>query len=282
MRLTLRTMLAYLDDILDPQDTEDIAKKIEESEFATELVHRTRDSMRRLRLGVPPLEGKGLATDPNTVAEYLDNTLSTDRVPEFERICLESDTHLAEVASCHQILTLVLGEPAEIDPKSRVRMYAVPTQPAPQPIQAELVEHAGVTPSSAAPPTPPKRHKPEVPEYLRESRSRLWPVAAAVAVGAALTIGALAIFGPSGWREGITELAQGESAPDEPAAAPDAALQPATSSTAPAHRQRQRTRRAPPTPLHGPRGDRYAAGGRCRAAGARRGSRRAAGGHTTP
>ena len=125
MRLTLRTLLAYLDDILEPSQAREIGDKLNESSFASSLVSRIREVMRRRRLTAPTLSGPGVGIDPNTVAEYLDNTLPPDGVADVEKICLESDVHLAEAAACHQILTLALGEPVDISNQTRERMYAV-------------------------------------------------------------------------------------------------------------------------------------------------------------
>src|SRR5262249_27390466 len=97
------------------------------------------------RLTTPPLTGPGAKFDANSVAEYLDNELSSEMVADLEKTCLESDVHLAEIAACHQILTLVLGEPALVPPTAKERMYALvqgreamPFRKAPAPQQAAM------------------------------------------------------------------------------------------------------------------------------------------------
>ena len=125
MRLTLRTLLAYLDDLLEPGQSREIGEKISESGYASALVDRIREVMRRRRLTAPDPRSPNSGLDTNSIAEYLDNTLEPEAVADVEKVYLDSDVHLAEVAASHQILTLVLGEPVDVPARTRERMYAL-------------------------------------------------------------------------------------------------------------------------------------------------------------
>ena len=214
MRLTLRTLLAYMDDILEPEDAQEIAKKIADSPMATELMHRIRDVMRRLRLGAPSVLDQGAGLDPNTVAEYLDNTLSDAQVPDFEKICLESDVHLAEVAACHRILALVLGEPAEVDPSSREKAYHLPEAlgaNAEEPTDSGPPSLPAETPSGSprtAPESAPAPAASRIPDYLREPEpaGRRSGVAVGIAAVILVAVGLLALTGRFGGRNLVAEL----------------------------------------------------------------------------
>lgn len=244
MRLTLRTMLAYLDDILDPADADKLGRKIQDSEFASGLVHRIRSASRRAKMGVPPVEGKGMGQDANTVAEYLDNVMPPERVPDMEKVCLESDVHLSEVAACHQILTIVLGQTAEVDQGLRDRAYLIGAP------ESDRVSGVGTlgdemgdgsaspeAPPVAAPPVsePPreggvslasKRQGKPVPDYLRVGKASPWkPLAITMLVAFALSAVALRAMGPFDRSHPLMRLfGGGESA--VVASAPDEAMAP--------------------------------------------------------
>ena len=80
MRLTLRTLLAYLDDTLEPAQAKLIGQKVAESDTAQELMARIKQVTRRRRLTTPPASGPGAKIDPNTIAEYLDNVLPAEKL----------------------------------------------------------------------------------------------------------------------------------------------------------------------------------------------------------
>ena len=63
MRLTLRTLLAYLDDRLSPGNAREIGKKLKESPFARELADRISTVVRQRRLTKPGRKVKMI--DPN-------------------------------------------------------------------------------------------------------------------------------------------------------------------------------------------------------------------------
>jgi hypothetical protein len=233
MRLTLRTMLAYLDDVLDPADAETLKKKIEESDFASGLVARIRGVLKKLRMDAPKLDGKGMGNDANTVAEYLDSALTQDRVAEFERVCLESDKHLSEAASCHQILTIVLGKAADVPPDLRERIYVLGN---PERAQAQAAQSAAAAAPAASlvpPPVPAGNGKPvqrpaplEVPEYLRAGRSStVWPILGFTAATLLLGLVALRALGPFDKNHPVAKLFAGQpvvaEAPSAPAAPTD-------------------------------------------------------------
>jgi hypothetical protein len=154
-RLTLRTLLAYIDDTLDPAETRALGKKVAESDEAKQLVERIKKVTRRRGLATPVSTDPADETaDPNTVAEYLDNALDSATLKHVEETCLESDVHLAEVAACHQILTLVLTKPVRVPPQAHRRMYELVEAPASIPTRRPsktLPVGGGAPPSTDAP-----------------------------------------------------------------------------------------------------------------------------------
>lgn len=147
LRLTLRTLLAYLDDTLEPAQAKLIGQKVAESEQARELMERIKQVTRRRRITTPPPSSK---MDPNTIAEYLDNEVSPEQAAEVEQIALASDVHLAEVAACHQILTLILGEPASVPPEVNQRMYGLVKGPEAIPFRKPVKGGARSEPESVS------------------------------------------------------------------------------------------------------------------------------------
>lgn len=127
LRLTLRTLLAYLDDTLSPAEARDIGRQIAQEPSLNDLIARIKSVMRRRRLMADSPDPDSARLDANDMAEYLDNVLPPARVVEIEKHLLESDQDLAEFASVHQILSLVLGKPADVPQSAKEQAYKVLT-----------------------------------------------------------------------------------------------------------------------------------------------------------
>ena len=123
MRLTLRTLLAYLDHTLDPADEAALSEKVHSSTIASSLVRRIQSVLKAENVGAPSPDATSPNDDANTVAEYLDSTLAPELTADVERRCLESETHLAEVAASHQVLAATLAQPANVPSSLRRRIY---------------------------------------------------------------------------------------------------------------------------------------------------------------
>lgn len=126
MRLTLRTLLAYRDGVLDPKDAAVLEAKIMDSSTAKQISQRITDEMKNRKLAPIPVDAREFGFEANMVAEFLDDTIAMETLPEMERKCLENNTLLSEIGSCHQILSRALSIPAPISSALRQRIHDLP------------------------------------------------------------------------------------------------------------------------------------------------------------
>jgi|GEM_PF-5396673 len=127
MRLTLRTLLAYLDRTLDEPSQRELQERFHNSAVAMELAARIQRVTSNPQLPSPSFDAFSPNEDPNTVAEYLGNVLSPELTADLESRCITSDVHLAEVAACHRILaSFEAGQPADIPSALRERIAKLP------------------------------------------------------------------------------------------------------------------------------------------------------------
>lgn len=123
MRLSLRTLLAFEDNIFDAEQHRQLERIIPRHDAAAMTLCRIRTVVRNPHLGVPGIVDQREELDPNYVAEYLDHQMNQELQERFEAHSLSSDKYLAEIASVHQILSGVLGEPARTSRECRLRCY---------------------------------------------------------------------------------------------------------------------------------------------------------------
>ncbi|MCL2118335.1 MAG: hypothetical protein FWH27_07920 [Planctomycetaceae bacterium] len=144
MRLSLKTILAYTDNLFDTEYRPAVEKRIGEEGVAGYLMDRIRAVVSSPDILVPGRCGEKEELSVNLVAAYFDNLLSDTEQTQFETICLRSDIYLAEVACTHQILTTILGQPAKLNRDCRLRLYAIPRHrkelPTDVPVSHESVE----------------------------------------------------------------------------------------------------------------------------------------------
>lgn len=122
MRLTMRTLLNWINHNLSEEDAALVAQKVEESELARALKNQIEEVMRQGQLPAPMvLDGTPLG-NANSSAEYIDNAMEANQTKDYEKFCLHSDVMLGEVAACHEILSHVLSDWPQVSPELRTRL----------------------------------------------------------------------------------------------------------------------------------------------------------------
>ncbi|MBA2114568.1 hypothetical protein [Bremerella alba] len=156
MRLTLRTLLAHEHGLLNEQQAELIALKIEQSPFVAQLLRHLKDRAARREIVPLAIEARGTLC-LERVSQYLDYVLPAEEVVKLENECFASDRLLAEVASCHEIIAQWLSTPTPTEPALRQRLYAImpgPIESIPAANDEIAIDLTALTYQSAPPSTP--------------------------------------------------------------------------------------------------------------------------------
>jgi hypothetical protein len=125
MRLTLRTLLAYRDQVLEPKDAEILEQRFRESQTARNISDKISQLLANPVATPLAVDAVEFGLNPNDVASFLDDAMATDRVADMERKCLDNDALLSEVASCHQILVKTIRSPAPLSIGFRNRIVGL-------------------------------------------------------------------------------------------------------------------------------------------------------------
>ena len=147
MRLTLRTLLAWLDDApMSQAQRKELKEKVVSSESARKLLEHLKAVESNRQIVAPQIDGQG-NKDANVTGEYLDGVLDEALVAQFEKSCLQSDSLLAEVAGVHSALAAILRQDTiKITSSMRERSYKIGRVMA---RSVETSEYADSTPNSS-------------------------------------------------------------------------------------------------------------------------------------
>ena len=115
--------------MLDPKEAALLEEKIKESSTAQQISQRIETGMRNRKIAPIPVDAREFGFEANLVAEFLDDTIPMETLPDMERKCLENNTLLIEIGSCHQILSRAISVPASIPASLRQRIRELPSKP---------------------------------------------------------------------------------------------------------------------------------------------------------
>ena len=121
MRLTLRTLIAFRDQVLPEAQQNHLADRIQEVDFAKQLLNRCEAALPNSRVS-----DELMLLDGNITANYLDSVLNDAATQRFEQVALTDDNLLSEVAECHEILSGYEEQiHSDADGKCRQRLHGL-------------------------------------------------------------------------------------------------------------------------------------------------------------